>query len=304
MDRENVVARGDRRAAVLIALAAAAADYPAPKEGDWIARDFRFHTGEVMPELRLHYTTIGAPTGEPCWSCTAPRIRRRHADRRVRRRAVRCRPAARGEQIFHHPAGRGRRGEIVQAIGRPAQFRDSLRRHGRRPVSSRDRGLGHPPFAPGAGNSMGGMPPGSGGATPISWIRWSMASQPTEMAGRNWMMRRMLIDAIRNDPGWNNGDTPPSRALQVANVFYGIATSGGSQAYHKAAPRASRPTSCSTRGWQRLYCRRQRLSLSVGRLARLQSGAQPRPYSGRAARHQLSRRRTQSARARNHGARA
>jgi homoserine O-acetyltransferase len=49
----------------LIALAAAAADYPAPKEGDWVARDFRFHTGEVMPELRLHYTTVGAPAGEP-----------------------------------------------------------------------------------------------------------------------------------------------------------------------------------------------------------------------------------------------
>src|SRR4030088_1891193 len=49
----------------LIALAAAAADYPAPKEGDWTARDFRFHTGEVMPELRLHYTTVGAPSGQP-----------------------------------------------------------------------------------------------------------------------------------------------------------------------------------------------------------------------------------------------
>ena len=49
----------------LIALAAAAADYPAPNEGDWIARDFRFHTGDVMPELRLHYTTVGAPSGQP-----------------------------------------------------------------------------------------------------------------------------------------------------------------------------------------------------------------------------------------------
>ena len=38
---------------------------PAPKAGDWIARDFRFHTGEVMPELRLHYTTLDEPTGEP-----------------------------------------------------------------------------------------------------------------------------------------------------------------------------------------------------------------------------------------------
>src|SRR5215211_9207292 len=58
------------RAAAIVALAlfayaAAAADDPAPKEGDWIARDFRFHTGEVMPEVRLHYTTIGEPSGEP-----------------------------------------------------------------------------------------------------------------------------------------------------------------------------------------------------------------------------------------------
>ncbi len=44
---------------------AAAADYPPPNEGDWVARDFRFHTGEVMPELRVHYTTVGAPSGEP-----------------------------------------------------------------------------------------------------------------------------------------------------------------------------------------------------------------------------------------------
>jgi homoserine O-acetyltransferase/O-succinyltransferase len=44
---------------LLIAFAPAAAQYPAPKEGSWIARDFRFHTGEVMPELRLHYRTIG-----------------------------------------------------------------------------------------------------------------------------------------------------------------------------------------------------------------------------------------------------
>ena len=47
----------------LIAAPAGAADYPAPKQGDWIARDFKFHTGEVMPELRLHYTTIGDPSG-------------------------------------------------------------------------------------------------------------------------------------------------------------------------------------------------------------------------------------------------
>jgi len=48
-----------------IATPAFAADYPAPKQGEWIARDFKFHTGEVMPELRLAYTTIGDPSGLP-----------------------------------------------------------------------------------------------------------------------------------------------------------------------------------------------------------------------------------------------
>src|SRR5262249_5376008 len=45
--------------------AANAAHFPAPKEGYWIARDFHFHTGEVFPEVRLHYRTIGKPEGVP-----------------------------------------------------------------------------------------------------------------------------------------------------------------------------------------------------------------------------------------------
>jgi homoserine O-acetyltransferase len=52
-------------ALALLTLPAAAADYQVPKEGTWVVRDFRFHTGEVLPELRLHYATVGAPTGEP-----------------------------------------------------------------------------------------------------------------------------------------------------------------------------------------------------------------------------------------------
>ena len=47
------------------ALSVWAADYPAPYQGGWIVRDFRFHTGEVLPELKLYYTTVGAPSGEP-----------------------------------------------------------------------------------------------------------------------------------------------------------------------------------------------------------------------------------------------
>jgi homoserine O-acetyltransferase len=50
-------------------------------------------------------------------------------------------------------------------------------------------------------------------------------------------MRRMLIGAIRNDPDWNNGNyTTQPRSLKTANVFFGIATNGGTLAYQKLAP--------------------------------------------------------------------
>jgi homoserine O-acetyltransferase len=50
-------------ALVLFSLSVGAAEYPAPKQGEWVARDFKFHTGEVMPELKLHYTTVGESSG-------------------------------------------------------------------------------------------------------------------------------------------------------------------------------------------------------------------------------------------------
>ncbi|HSY56439.1 MAG TPA: hypothetical protein VK834_08310, partial [Bradyrhizobium sp.] len=49
----------------MTSFAAAAADYPAPRQGDFVAHDFKFHNGEVMGELRLHYTTVGEATGQP-----------------------------------------------------------------------------------------------------------------------------------------------------------------------------------------------------------------------------------------------
>jgi homoserine O-acetyltransferase len=52
-------------AALLFATNVFAADLPQQKPGDWTVKDFRFHTDEVLPELNLHYVTIGEPTGEP-----------------------------------------------------------------------------------------------------------------------------------------------------------------------------------------------------------------------------------------------
>src|ERR1700742_3497376 len=50
---------------VLTSFAAFAAEFPAPQQREWVARDFKFHTGETMAELKIGYTTVGAPTGQP-----------------------------------------------------------------------------------------------------------------------------------------------------------------------------------------------------------------------------------------------
>jgi homoserine O-acetyltransferase len=64
-----------------------------------------------------------------------------------------------------------------------------------------------------------------------------MASLPGEMSSRNWMLRRLIIDAIRNDPEWKNGEyTTQPKSAQFASVFFGIATNGGNLAFAKAAP--------------------------------------------------------------------
>jgi homoserine O-acetyltransferase len=89
------------------------------------------------------------------------------------------------------------------------------------------------------GNSMGGMHAWIWGVTHPDFMDAlvPMASQPTEMSSRNWLMRRMLIDAVRNDPDWNGGNyTKQPRSVQAANVFFGIATNGGTLAYQSMAP--------------------------------------------------------------------
>jgi homoserine O-acetyltransferase len=93
------------------------------------------------------------------------------------------------------------------------------------------------------GNSMGGM---------HTWI-WGgkyptfmdavvpMASQPTEMAARNWMLRRMMLETIRNDPDYNGGNyTAQPRMMKYAIAAFGIATSGGTLAYQALAPSAAK----------------------------------------------------------------
>jgi homoserine O-acetyltransferase/O-succinyltransferase len=64
-----------------------------------------------------------------------------------------------------------------------------------------------------------------------------MASQPTEMAARNWMLRRAMIETIRNDPDYNGGNyTSPPRMMKYAVGAYRIASAGGTLGYQTLAP--------------------------------------------------------------------
>jgi homoserine O-acetyltransferase len=89
------------------------------------------------------------------------------------------------------------------------------------------------------GNSMGGMHVWLWGEKYRGYMDAlvPMACQPTPMAARNWMMRRLIIDSVKNDPDWNGGNyTTQPRNLKAAAVFFGVATSGGTLAYSKLAP--------------------------------------------------------------------
>jgi homoserine O-acetyltransferase len=226
----------------LIAAPAVAADYPVPKQGDWVARDFQFHTGEVMPEMRLHYTTIGDPSGQPVLvlhgttGSGAGMLTPAFADELFGP----GQPLDAARYYIILPDGIGH--------GKSSKPSDGLRTKFPRydyadMVDAQYRllkeGLGVSHLRLVIGNSMGGM---------HTWL-WGekypdfmdalapMAAQPTAMSSRNWMMRRLIIDAIRNDPDWKDGNyTTQPRAFKAAAVFFGVATSGGTLAYQKLAP--------------------------------------------------------------------
>ena len=221
---------------------AAAETAPVPKEGTWIARDFKFHTGETMPELRLHYRTLGAPTGEP--------IIVLHGT--TGSGAGMLSPAY-GGQLF----GPGQPFDATKyfivlpdAIGHGKSAKPSDGMRAKFPSYNYDdmvlaqyrlvaEGLGLKHVRLITGNSMGGMHTWIWGVTYPDFMDAlvPMASQPTEMSSRNWMMRRLIIDTIKNDPEWKNGDyTAQPKSLKAAAVFYGIATNGGTLAYQKMAP--------------------------------------------------------------------
>jgi homoserine O-acetyltransferase len=221
---------------------AAAADYPLPQGGDWFAKDFRFHTGEVMPELRVHYTTVGSPSGEPVIILHGT----------TGSGTGMLSPTFAGELFGPGQPLDATKYYIIlpDAIGhgKTAKPSDGLR--AKFPQYDYDdmvacqyrlvtEGLGLHHVRLVLGFSMGGMNAWMWGEKYLEFMDAlvPMASQPSAMSSRNWMMRRLIIDSIHNDPDWDNGNyTTQPRSARFANVFYGIATSGGTLAYQKLAP--------------------------------------------------------------------
>jgi len=230
----------------LIAFAAAAADYPAPREDDWIARDFRFHTGEVMPELRLHYVTVGEPSGEPVLILHGT----------TGSGSSMLSPAFAGELFGPgQPLDAGKYFIVLPdaiGAGKSSKPSDGLRATFPRynyddMVAAQYRlvteGLGLRHLRLVLGNSMGGMHTWMWGVTypDVMDALVPMASQPTEMAARNWMLRRMMLETIRSDPDYNGGNyTAQPRMMKYAINAYGIATGGGTLAYQALAPTAAK----------------------------------------------------------------
>lgn len=221
---------------------------PQPVEGDWVARDFTFQSGEKLAELRLHYTTLGAPARDAAGHV-------RNAVLIMHGTGGTGRPflaAGFGGELFgkDQPLDAARYYIILpDAIGHGRSSKPSDGLHARFPHYRYDDmvraqyllvhdGLHVDHLRLVMGTSMGAM---------HTWIWGEMypdfmdalmplASATVEIAGRNRMLRDMVIDSIRTDPEWKGGEyTSPPRGLIAAQFGLFVMTSSPLQLY-KAYP--------------------------------------------------------------------
>jgi homoserine O-acetyltransferase/O-succinyltransferase len=230
----------------MTSLSALAADYPAPKQGDWIAKDFKFHTGETMPALRLHYTTVGEPTGTPVLvlhgsgGSAASMLTPTFAGELFGP----GQPLDAAKYYIIIPDGIGHGKSSKPSDGMKTAFPkydygDMVDAQYR--LVSEGLGIKHLRLV--IGNSMGGMHTWLWGVKYPHYMDTMvpMASQPTDMAARNWMLRRIMLETIRNDPDYNGGSyTSQPRMMKYAIAAYGVASAGGTLGYQTLAPTAAK----------------------------------------------------------------
>src|SRR4051794_20958642 len=215
--------------------ALSAADYPLPTSGDYILHDFHFTSGEVLPELRVHYRTLGSP---------------RKDNHGLVRNAV---------LILHGTTGNGSnflrpefagvlfgKGQLLDATkyflilpdgighGLSSKPSDSLRAHfpkygyqdmveAQHQLLTEGLGVNHLRLV--LGTSMGGMHTWLWGELHPDFMDalLPLASLPAQISGRNRVWRRMIIDSISNDPEWHAGDyatQPPGLRVAAETLFF------------------------------------------------------------------------------------
>jgi homoserine O-acetyltransferase len=203
---------------------------PATTEGDFVVHDFKFHSGESLPELRLHYRTLGKPA--------------RDAQGRVTNAVLILHGTGGSGQQFLQPQFAGELfgpGQLLDAaryfiilpdgVGHGKSSKPSDGLHAHFPQYDYDdmvaahyrlvnEGLGVNHLRLVLGTSMGCMHSFVWGETyPDSMdALMPLACLPVQIAGRNRVWRKMVMDAIRNDPEWKGGDyaTEPQQSLRAA----------------------------------------------------------------------------------------
>ncbi|HUE62160.1 MAG TPA: alpha/beta fold hydrolase [Chthoniobacterales bacterium] len=214
---------------------ASAADYPPPTEGDYTIHDFKFASGETLPELRIHYRTLGK-IDKDGQGKTRNAVLIMHGT--TGNGAQFIRPEFAGELFGKDQPLDATKFFIVlpDGIGHGKSSKPSDGMHAKFPrygyidmVEAQYRlltaglGVNHARLV--MGTSMGGMHTWLWGESHPDFMDALMplASLPTQISGRNRAWRRIIIDAIRNDPAWNGGEyktQPPSLRTAAEMLWF------------------------------------------------------------------------------------
>lgn len=227
---------------------AAAAPVPEPKSGNFTLREFRFQSGETLPELRIHYRTLGEPRRDSRGSVenavlilhgttgTGAQFLTDHFA------GVLFGPGQLLDAATHYiilPDGIGHGGSSKPSDGLRARFPrytyvDMIEAQHR--LLTEGLHVDHLLLV--LGTSMGGMHTWLWGERFPDFMDALMplASVPAPIAGRNRMLRRMILDDIRNDPAWQGGDytaQPPGLRCAMQVLLFLVSSP---YQWQKAAP--------------------------------------------------------------------
>jgi homoserine O-acetyltransferase len=211
-----------------------AADYPAPAEGDYVIRDFKFASGETLPELKIHYRTVGQAVKDEK-GVVSNAVLITHGTTGSGAQFIR--PEFAGELFGAGQPLEATKFFIVlpDGIGHGKSSKPSDGMHAKFPryayadmVEAQYRlltdgfGVNHARLV--MGTSMGGMHTWVWGESHPDFMDalLPLASLPTQISGRNRAWRRMVIDAIRHDPDWRGGDyaTQPPSLRTAAHMLW------------------------------------------------------------------------------------